>query len=163
MIKQSNADPVAIIVAGLRLSIFLQPGVVQLTHVMVGVADRASGGPPAIVGDHDLYPSILVLDDQLQEQRQRISIKIAFIRLAVGLHTAISAITEDRAQRVTAWGQLIGYVVGLILKPVVVTGPTRCEIGITDAFTIQVKFVSAEAGGINAGGFQTGAYLKLGS
>ena len=129
---------------------------------MVGVGDRASGSSPAIVGDHDLYPSILVLDDQLHEQRQRISIKVAFIKLAVGLHTAIPAITEDRAQRVTAWGLQIVYVVGLILKPVVVTGPTRCEIGVTDSFTIQVKFVSAEAGGINAGGLQTGAYLKLG-
>jgi hypothetical protein len=73
---------------------------------------------------------------------------------------AIPAIAKHGTQNVVSLAHQIRHIVGLVLQAVFVAGPARGEYSIAHALPIQPQFIEAQAGGVDAGGYNAIFCLK---
>ena len=148
VIKHAYASPIAVVITGFVPTWPFLLRIIMLAPVEIAHADRAGGRLPSLVAGDDGGAAIGIGDVQLEQERQPVTIKVT---LSLKAEVAAEpAIPQQRAQGIFSWLQEVGHVIGLILNAFFVAGPARGQQPIPHALAVEVQFIKAQAGGIDA-------------
>src|SRR5215831_17399262 len=111
-----------------------------------------------LIGAHDFAVPINIIETQLHDHREFISVEVA-----MPTETNIAAepsVTKHHTDSIRPAAQQARYIVGLILQPLVVAGPTRRKQPIRNALPIQIDFIETMTGDISTRFFDRALCLK---
>ena len=141
--------PVGRIVAGGGPGAHLLASVVGLAHQHVGVEDRPRRPPPALVANEGLPRAVRVLHLKLQQQRGMRAVVLAFAGEADV--AGVPPVAQDGAQGIGSFLQQVGDVVSLILNALLVVGPTRRQMSVSNPPAVDLQLVDASRRGVQSG------------
>ena len=96
-----------------------------------------------LVSPEDIDLPIVVLDPNLQEQAQSVAVIVAL--LAEPDYPTIPTIPERDANSVPTLAHVFGYIISLVLDPLVVGGPAWREEFVTDAAAVDSHLIETTA------------------
>src|SRR5262249_59408256 len=110
--------------------------------------DRASGSFPALVRSDIVLAAVSVGDVDLQQQPKPLTVLVALA--AKSDFASVPAVAQESADSVITLLEEACDVVSLILKPLVVAGPTRSKELIANPLAVDLNFIKAVAGHVGS-------------
>ena len=126
-----------------------QPCVQLATHQQIRVADGTEGCLPALVTSHHLGAAIRQFNDKLRHESRPTAVEIALAEMRQ--RARIPAVTQNRAEGITALPNLRGDVIRLVVNALAELGPTGCKHVVADPLAIEVQLINTQRSDINHG------------
>src|SRR5271157_5179369 len=148
-IKHGDARPSFVVIASLAPSRPLETRVICFSIVDFGLEDGPSRGSPIRVRPESIVCAVCVLDYNLSQQSQLVTVRVASAFPSNG--AAEPAVSKQSAQAVLALFQEAGDVEGLILEAKVVSRPAGSKVLVANSLAVKFQLVQTHCGNINTG------------
>ena len=161
VIRDAHGLPVSRVESRLGPPCTLQARIVALAVIDVGCEDGPRRRLPVFIGGDDLLSTVREAHDNLRQERHLLAIRVAacFPREPA----AIPAVAECDAYRVAPAAHEVRDVVRLVLQPLVVARPSRCEHLIANALAVDLHLVKSQCADVGTRGCHDAVEHEVGA
>src|SRR6267142_2454940 len=131
-------------------------GVVEFAHEKISLLEGTVRDFPGCVSYDRVTGTVLIFDFELSHEGGSFAIGVTADMFGADAGqeaesdvTIIPAVSDPGVKGVGAGFQKRRDVVGVVASALMIIGPTRCEVGVADAFAVEMQFVDAESGCVN--------------